>query len=268
MGALDLLDWPADRTVALSGPAAGLRLPLTLHNASPDVLHLSNASLSEVRRVGGGPPLRLDPVPIGMNLAGDGVTRTQLSLRLDPATPPGRYEGKLKLGELTRTVAIEVLAETRLAIRPAPVVVDAGAGAAHRLDASFENRGNIPLTIDLAGSYPLGEEVPIAPKPADAGTTEERLAALLDLLIGRETALTLTAFGTAELSQPGGPQILAPGDTRIIAVELALPEALSPTARYHLFAPLYAADLHIVIVTAAKSPAPPRTPRRTRGAVA
>jgi hypothetical protein len=269
MGALDLLDWPADRTVALSGSAAGLSLPITLRNASPDVLHLANASLSEVRRVGGGPPLRQDPVPIGMNLAGDGVTRTQLRLRLDPATPPGRYEGKLKLGELTRTVAIEVLAESKLAVRPAPVVVDVSASPAHRFDATFENRGNIPLTIDLAGAYPLGEEVPIAPKPADAGgTTEDRLAALLDLLIGRETAPTLTPFGTGDLSQPGGPQVLAPGEKRVIAVEVALPEALSPTARYHLFAPLYAADLHIVIVTAAKSAAPPRTPRRTRGAVA
>ena len=270
MGALDLLDWPADRTVALSGSAAGLSLPITLRNASSDVLHLANASLSEVRRVGGGPPLRLDPVPIGMNLAGDGVTRTQLRLRLDPATPPGRYEGKLRLGDLTRTVAIEVLAETKLAVRPAPVVVDAGAGGpAYRFDASFENRGNIPLIIDLAGSYPLGEEIPIPPKPVDAGgTTEDRLAALLDLLIGRETAPKLTPFGTAELSQPGGQQVLAPGETRVIALELALPNPLSPTARYHLFAPLYAADLHIVIVTAAKSAAPPRTPRRTRGAVA
>ena len=77
-----------------------------------------------------------------------------------------------------------------------------------------------------------------------------------------------TAHETGDLSQPSGPQVLAPGEKRVIAVEVALPEALSPTARYHLFAPLYAADLHIVIVTAAKSAAPPRTPRRTRGAVA
>jgi hypothetical protein len=268
-GVLDLVDWPADRTLALSGSAAGLRLPLTLRNAGSGVQPMGDVSLSEVRLAGGGPPLRLEPLYTGLNLAADGVTRTQLRLRLDPTTPPGRYEGQVKVGELTRTVAIEVLAETKLAIRPAPVVVDAAAGSTQRFDASFENRGNVALTIDLAGHYPLGEEVPIAPRPADAGgATEDRLAALLDTLIGRETAPKLTTFGTADLSQPGGPQALAPGETRVIPVQLTLHNPQSPTARYHLFVPLYAADLHIVIVTAAKSAAPPRAARRSKGAAA
>ena len=266
---LDLVDWPADRTLALSGSAAGLKLPLALRNGGAGMHAMGEVSLSDVRRVGGGPPLRLDPVPTGLNLPGGGVTRAQLRLRLDSATPPGRYEGKIKVGGLTRSVAIEVLAETKLAVRPAPVVVDAGASPTHRFDVSFENRGNVPLTIDLAGDYPLGEEVPIASKPADAGgATEDRLAALLDTLIGRETAPKLKPFGTAGLKQPGGRQALGPAETRVISVELRLPDGLSTTARYHIFAPLYAADLHIVIVTAAKSAALPRAARRTKGAAA
>lgn len=264
---LDLVDWPSDRTLALSGSAAGLRLPLALRNGAAAIRPMGEVSLVNVRRVGGGPPLRLAQAPAGLNLAAGAVTRTQLRLRLDPATPPGRYEGQLQVGDLTRTVAIDVLPENRLAIRPAPVLVDASAGASIRFDAAFENGGNVALTIDLAGQYPLGEEVPIAPKPTDAGgATEDRLAALLDTALGRETAPMLRPFGTAGLRQPGGAQELAPGDTRVIAVELTLPEELRPTARYHLFAPLYAADLHIVIVTAAKSAAPPRAARRPKGA--
>lgn len=269
MVGLDILDWPADRTLALSGSPTGLRLPLSLRNASPDVLRLAEASLSEVRLGGKGPPLRLDPVAVGLNVAGDGVAHAQLRLRLDPATPPGRYEGKVRFGELTRTIAIEVLAEPKLAIRPQPLVVDAAAGLEQQVQVSLENRGNVALTIDLAGDYPVGEEVPIAPgQPTGGGSTEDRLAALFDRIIGRNATPPLTPFGTAKLSQPGGPLSLAPGGTSVVAVALTLPEALSPTARYHLFAPLYAADLHILIVTAAKSAAPPRTPRRTRGAVA
>jgi hypothetical protein len=269
MPGLDLVDWPADKTLALSGSAADLKLPLVVRHGGVGVRPMGEVSFSDVRLVGGGPPLRLEPLPMGLNLAGDGVTRTQLRLHLDSATPPGRYEGKVRLGELTRTVSIEVLPETKLVVRPAPVVVDAGARATHRFDVAFENRGNIPLTIDLAGDYALGEEIPIAPKPVKAGgSTEDRLAALLDTLIGREAAPNLKPFGTAGLKQPDGQQVLTPGENRVIAVELTLPSGLSPTARYHLFAPLYAADLHLVIVTAAKSVAPRRAARRSKGAAA
>jgi len=267
-GALELVDWPADKTLALSGSATGLKLPLSLRSAGPGVQSLAELSLAEVRLGGRGAPLRLQPVPVGLNLAGEGVTRARLRLRLDPATPPGRYQGKVKVGDLTRTVAIEVLAEARLAIQPAPVVLDAGAGASQQFNAAFENLGNVSLTLDLTGRYPLGEEIPIASDAADTvGSTGDQLASLLDRLSGRGSVPPLKSFGTAELGQPAGRQVLAPGETRVVAVELTLPTPLSPTARYHLMAPLYAADLHIVIVTAAKS-APPSPRRRTRGAAA
>jgi hypothetical protein len=265
---VELVDWPAERTLALSGSAARLKLPLAMRHGGAGVQPLGEVSLSELRPVGGGRPLRLDPVSSGLNL-GDGVTRAQLKLGLDSATPPGRYVGQVRVGELTRTVSIEVLAERKLAIRPAPVVVDAAANRTHRFDVSFENRGNLPLTIDVTGEYPLGEEVPIPPRLADVGgSTQDRLAALLDTLVGREAASTLKPFGTAGLKQPGGPQPLAPGESRIIAVELALPDGLTQTARYHLLAPLYTADLHVVIVTAAKSAGPPKAARRTKGVAA
>lgn len=268
MASLDLIDWPADRTVAVSGSPAGLRLPLVLRNATPGVVHVAEVSLADVRRVGGGPPLRLDPVPIAINIAADGVARTQLRLRLDPATPPGRYEGRIALGDQSRTVAIEVLAEAKLSVRPEPLVVDVAAGLKQLLMVSAENRGNIPLTIDLAGDYSVGEEVPIAQGPAVSGRTADRLAALLDQITGRGAAPTLVSFGTAQLDQPGGARVVAPGEAQVVAVTLALPKGLAPSARYHLFAPLYAASLHLVIVTAAKTTATAVTPKRTKGAVA
>jgi hypothetical protein len=267
--ALDLVDWPSDRTLALSGPADALRLPLTLRNPAAGVRSLSEISLSDLRLVGGGPPLRLDPVPVGLHVVGGGMISARLRLRLPPSTPPGRYEGKIQIGELTRAVAIEVVAETKLGVRPAPVVVDAGSGQTHRFAGSFENRGNVGLTLDLSGTYPLGEEVRVAPKAADDGrATEDRLGALLDRLTGRGETPILVPFGSAELRQPGGPLALAPGETRVVSLELALPGSLSATARYHLYAPVYATDLHVVIVTAAKSATPPRAPRRAKGAVA
>lgn len=264
MGALDLVDWPAERTLTLSGAARALRLPLTLRNDTADSAHLAEASLAEVRLAGDGAPLRLDPVPVQLSVAGHGVGRTSLRLRLDPATPPGRYEGQVRLGDLVRPLAIEVLPSVKLNILPAPLVVDAAEGLTPVV-VSFENRGNVPLTIDVSGRYPLAEEAPVAPDRLDrAGQGENPLAAIFDKVIGREPTPVLIPFGVLELDMLGGPARLEPGATLVADVALKLPLNLSPSARYHTFAPVYVSDLHFVVVTAVKSPAPPA--RQTTGA--
>src|SRR5262245_13193237 len=119
--ALDFVDWPKDRTLAVAGSAGGLRVPLTLKNASTQPAQLAQVSVAEVRLDGKGPPLRVEPVPIQLSVAGQGVAQTEVKLKLDDRTPPGRYEGLLKIGDLTRQVVIEVLPEPKLQIRPAGV---------------------------------------------------------------------------------------------------------------------------------------------------
>jgi hypothetical protein len=255
MGPLDLVDWPADRTLALSGSVGALRIPITLRNDSAEPALLAEASLAEVRLAGTGAPLRLQPVPVRMSVAGHGTQRTRLRLRLDPATPPGRYEGEVKLGGLARPVSIEVLPDVKLDIRPAPVVVDAALGREQTATVAFENRGNVPLTIDVSGSYPLAREAPVAAdRLAATGQDGNPLAAILDKLTGREPSPALVPFGVIELAMPGGPAALAPGATLAAPISLKLPEHLSASARYHSFPPVYASDLHIVVVTAAKPP--------------
>ena len=262
MGALEFADGPATKPLALSGSAAGLKLPLALRNTTGQVQHLATASFADVRLAGGGPPLRIEPVPVLLNVAGDGVLRTQLRLRLDPATPPGHYEGLVKLGDLSRPVAIDVLPEPSLAIRPQPLVFDAAQGPQQRLDVAFENTGNTPLTIDLAGAYPLGQEVQV-PTATTTTSTPTGSGPALSALFGARERPNLVAAGTVQIGLAKGPEVLAPGEARTLGVTVGLGNPLSPTARYHLYAPVYAADLHIVFVTAAKTPT--STPR-TKGA--
>jgi hypothetical protein len=124
----------------------------------------------------------------------------------------------------------------------------------------------VPLTIDLAGDYPLAEEVAAASGRLE---TTSPLGAVLDRLLQREPSPSLIPFdGALGLTIPGGPQRLEPGTSRTVPVTLKLPKGLSPTARYHAFAPLYASDLHIVIVTAAKPPPAVPRARRTKGTAA
>ena len=269
MAALDLVDWPANRTLALSGSAGALSLPLALRNSTAAPVQLEDVSLAEVRLVGGQTPLRLDPAPAQVSLSPNGVTRAKVRLRLDPGTPPGRYEGQVRFAGLSRSVAIEVLPQVKLDVRPDPLVVDAAAGREQTLAVAVENRGNVALTIDLKGAYPLGEEAPIAPhRLEEIAAGGQPLAAIFDRIVGRATAPVLKPHGEIELHMPDGAAALAPGEALNLAVSLRLPADLSPTARYHVFAPLYASDLHIVIVTAAKSPLRAAPARRTKGAKA
>jgi len=257
MSALDLVDWPADRTLALSGSAGSLKIPLTLRNGSAEPAVLAEASLAEVRLAGKGPPLRLEPLPVQLTVAGRATGRTQLRLRLDPATPPGHYEGKVKLGGLVRSVAIDVLAEAKVGVRPDPLVVDAALGLDQVAMVGFANQGNVPLTIDLTGVYPLAEEAPVAPdRLAKAEEAGNPLGAIFDKLTNRQPTPALVPFGVLELAMPAGGMALAAGATWTGPVSLKLPKKLAASARYHCFAPVYASDLHIVVVTAAKPPMP------------
>ena len=266
MAKLDLVDWPADRTLSLSGSAGALRIPITLRNASAGAIEVSDVSLAEVRLGAAGKPPRLDPIPVHMSIAANGVARARIRLRLDPATPPGRYQGEIRLAGISRPIEIEVVAQAELVVRPAPLVVDAALGPEQRFAVAFENRGNTTLTIDLTGDYPLGEEMPLGPdrieRPSDG---VERLSQIFRDVMGLAAAPVLTPVGTVSLFMPGGPVRLEPGEARTEQVAVALPEGLSPVARHHAYAPVYASDLHIVIVTAAKRPPPAKSRRRKQG---
>ncbi|HSY41926.1 MAG TPA: hypothetical protein VLA79_20455 [Polyangia bacterium] len=218
--------------------------------------------MAEVRLGADGAPLRLEPAPVGLVVAPNGALAANIRLRLDRATPPGRYSGSIRLAGLTRPVEIEVAPDTGLAIRPDPVVVDAAIGRSSRVAANFENRGNTTLTLDLTGRYPLGEELPLGTRRLPKGGGFEGLERLLERLPGLASRPALLDVGEVGLAMPDGPTALAPGTSATVAVDVALPEALSPTKRYHVFAPVYAADLHIVVVTVGK-PTPP-VARRTR----
>jgi hypothetical protein len=249
MAGLELIDWPADRTLVVSGSPRTLRIPFTVRNPSGAAATLAEASIADVRLAKDGPRLSAPASPMFVSVPPNGVADGRLRLRLDAATAPGRYEGEVRIGDISRPIAIEVLPEPRLDVQPSPVVLDASHGRDHRVAARFENRGNVPLHIDPTGTYPLFREI-----AGGAGEVEprsvSRLGAVLEQLIGR--APNLAPAGEVEMAAPDGPLSLAPGESGSAALSVQLPEGMSPTDRYHVFAPLYARDLHLVIVTAAK----------------
>lgn len=264
MAGLDLVDWPAERTLRVTGSPSSLRVPVTLSNAS-DTMQAGGAPVLVELRNAAGHALPVQSVGSLPAVAAGGVAPGRLRVRLDPTTPPGSYEGQITVAGVTRPLQIDIVETVTLALRPAPLVVDVTAGLTQRAAISVENRSNVTLTIDLAGDYPLGEELPLlagVPTKPEATDGVEKLLALLQPPARR--APPLREIGKIGISMPDGVVRIEPGATATVAFDLTLPESLAPTARYRAFIPLYGEDLAIVVVTAAKSKSPGPKPRPRR----
>ncbi|UVO49700.1 hypothetical protein M0208_03930 [Sphingomonas sp. SUN019] len=256
MATIDPVDWPADRPLRFSGAPSSLRAPVvTQANQSQPQLQ---ASLTGVTDASG----------IGLAARSIGVMRGQIRLRLDPATPPGRYEGGVEIAGVARPVVIDVVETVDLSIRPQPVVIDLAMGVQQEAVIAIDNRGNVPLTIDLSGDYPLGEEIAIFPDriERDTGDALQRLADLFARTIGTRTRRAMREAGTVTLAMADGTMRIDPGATQTAAVRVTLPEGLSPNGRYRAFIPVYTVDLELVAVTATKPPQEERPRVRKRGA--
>lgn len=193
------------------------------------------------------------------------VVGGRVRLRLDPRTPSGHYAGKLAVAGAAQPIEIDVVDATALRIRPASLVLDLALGHAQQAGIAVENRGNVALTVDLTGDYPLGEELPLlAVEPAAAPDDGlQRLAALLSRVSGTRPGRALREVGQVTLAMPDGAVKLEPGATRIVSVDMVFPRGLSATARYRASIPLYDEDLELVAITSAKQ-TPPARPARSR----
>jgi hypothetical protein len=91
------------------------------------------------------------------------------------------------------------------------------------------------------------------------------LAQIFTGALGLDRGPVLVDAGFVELSMPRGVPQLPAGGTALVEMEIMAPDGLSPVARYHVFAPVYAEDLHLVIVTAAKAEPTAKRPRARKG---
>lgn len=183
----------------------------------------------------------------------------KLRMRLEPATPSGSYAGTIDLGGIAQAIEVDVVDTIAVQLTPAALMIDLSSGREQTVAAVIENRGNVALTIDLSGDYPLGEELPLLRDIAGdtGGDGLQRLADVFARAGNPQAGRSLREAGQVTLSMPDGPFRLEPADARILSLGVAFPPGLTPTARYRAYVPVFGRDLELVAVTAAK-PAPPR----------
>lgn len=266
VAALDLVDWPAERTLRVTGSPSSLRVPITLSNSS-DTMQAGGAPVLVELKDATGRELPVQSVGTLPAVAARGVAPGRLRVRLDPMTPPGSYEGRVTIAGIIRPLRINIVETIALALSPAPLMLDVTAGQTQRAAISVENRGNVALTIDLAGEYPLGEELPLlagVPTKPETANGIEKLLAILQPQTRR--APPLREIGKIGIAMPQGAARIEPGEAATITLDLTLSTTLAPTSRYRAFIPLYGEDLAIVVITAVKSKSAGPKPRpRSKG---
>lgn len=262
MAGIEIVDWPARRTLTLRGEPRTLKFPITLRNAGAEPAS-ADLSLSDVRRSPDSSPLREAAVALPFLLAPGQTATIAARLRLDPHTPAGRYRGTAKIAGHDRAVDIEVLERREIVPSPATVTITP-AGGGGTLRVRLENRGNTAETIDLSGRHPIQIELGPAPDPIGPAGARKLIAVMERSLGLTRRPLLAPASGSVQLTMTGGPFMLEPGESAEVEIALAMSGGPAPGGRLHVFAPLRGGELHLII-DAAKRPEARRRKRPTAG---
>lgn len=155
----------------------------------------------------------------------------QIKLRLDPLTPPGRYEGTATVGKAKVPIVAEV--EPRVAIQHDPPVVELTPDPAATLDVpiTIRNTGNVPTDVPDASTFVLLDRSgfsdafyrAIGEPPPDG---KQRVDVLFDEL-AESTGGPVTVTVKRKGRWP-----LAPGATGTVTVSFAFTDQIRPGAQY------------------------------------
>jgi hypothetical protein len=147
-----------------------------------------------------------------------------LRMHLPRNTPPGDYEGRMRVGNREQSVLITVEPEIFLRLLPERLVFEARAGDRVPFELTMLNLGNV--AVEIRGAYAFGVfEVAGAERAIAKMVTEtpsegrRRLDVLADAVADEHGGLVRVKV------ESGGGE-LAPGETRDIRVTLHVPDRI------------------------------------------
>jgi hypothetical protein len=260
---------PGDEPLLLAGPPRHLTGRIDVHNHGEASVVLRDAGLRDPSGTLQLQPARHKLAPIV--LRPDQGGSVPLSLAVDPATPPGVHDAELDLAGGTRSVQLHVAEVVDLAVLPRSLVVANRPGVAQRKQLTVANEGNVAFAIGDPGTVPLFDELRrsqvrrllIEPLLDRKRPDVEALVVSL-LAVVREDEETAPRL---EVRIAGGPAELAPGETRLVELEITLQEGLPARGRYAGRIPVLTRDVDVVVVTSGgpvQATTPEAAPRRAR----
>ena len=142
-----------------------------------------------------------------------------------------------------------------LEIAPTEVVLENRAGDRTVRQLVCTNRGNVPLVIGEIGAVVLDDELTncrslraVTAAWPDEDGQHDAVDRFVDLFVKEGWKKVVEYSGVLRVHTAGGPQELSPGQTKVVDLEITLPDKLEPRTRYTGFAPLYTSDVIFRIV--------------------
>jgi hypothetical protein len=167
----------------------------------------------------------------------------ELRLELPRSTPPGIYEGAVRIGDREQLITVEVEAAIRLRLFPKSLQVTGSPGEKIAADLTIVNDGNAPADIRTGYAFwlfredgvdrALGSFLKMGVKPKVS--REERLEHLFD-------AVDQQYGGQVRVKVGDGAGQVAAGSSRELHVQFVLPAGLQPGQVYDGMWPLH--NLH------------------------
>jgi hypothetical protein len=154
---------------------------------------------------------------------------TGLRVRMPPTTPPGRYEGIVRLGQAKRPVVIEVPETPRLRLLPNEVSLTAATGEEVRASVVAINSGNVDIELPGTPELLFFQSPGLDREPGRA--FEVRVPGL-DPVFARTDELTVSTAAVAQVVLLEGAGTLAPGDERTLEIAVRVDADAAPGLRY------------------------------------
>ena len=201
-------------------------------------------SIPVVRQKGGSAKsIALTELQVGARLAPKQRMRASAHILIDPSTPPGSYSAEVSLGTGSRPIVAHVFENGDIQIDPPRIRLRGAAGDVLTSLAVVSNRGNVAETLrDVALVFLeerdwVGRSLVYALRDVDEAGDHQ---AYLDRLLHE---MKTTIARPAKVSVSANRDVLRPGETTEVKVEIALPVELIKGRTYIGSTPLMSGKL-------------------------
>jgi len=172
------------------------------------------------------------------------------TLDLGHRIPPGRYEALIEVGAVKRNVILHVTEKVQLEISPKIVFISCVAGATVEKTVAVRNAGNTPCHIGDQWAVVLEDDLVVcrtlrAAINAAGDDSNDANAILSDMV--HEAQAALSKEGVLRVRNRSGSVALAPGDLRVLTLEIQVPTEVDHHSRYQASIPLYNATVSFVL---------------------
>lgn len=187
-----------------------------------------------------------------------GATATWLKFTLPDNTPPGSYEGVVRLGAEQFPIVVEIDPLPSILLSPRHLSLQTASGAEALIDLTIVNTGNVAVDLPRAHVFGLFD-VKGLDRAVGTALQESAERSSLGGGLGRLNRLTEEVAdshgGTARVRVQEGAGSLAPGEMRNLRAQLKFSNRLKPGRRYYGIWSLFNLEYRIELQITGQAPA-------------